>query len=142
MAAVVIDAGSKLLKPGLASPDQDPSLILPTKMKRVVEDDEGADASMIEEVTGDPVVREFIMDWNAMDDLLRHVLYTNLGWADGGGLILFTDPLFTPKAVGEQLVQVMFETFNVSGFYAIGRMSECTVDIGHGKIEILSVTQE
>ncbi|CAL9145421.1 unnamed protein product [Musa hybrid cultivar] len=104
MAAVVIDDGSKLLKAGLASPDQDPSLILPTKMKRVVEDDDGADASMIEEVTGDPVVREFIMDWNAMDDLLRHVLYTNLGWADGGGLILFTDPLFTPKAVGEQLV--------------------------------------
>lgn len=48
------------------------------------------------------------------------------------------------QAVREQLVQMMFETFNVSGFYAseqavlslyaVGRISGCTVDIGHGKI--------
>lgn len=40
----------------------------------------------------------------------------------------------------------MFETFNISGFYAseqavlslyaVGRISGCTVDIGHGKIGI------
>jgi len=46
----------------------------------------------------------------------------------------------------EQLVQLMFETFNISGFYAseqavlslyaVGRISGCTVDIGHGKIGI------
>lgn len=50
------------------------------------------------------------------------------------------------QAVREQLVQLMFETFNISGFYAseqavlslyaIGRISGCTVDIGHGKIGI------
>lgn len=48
------------------------------------------------------------------------------------------------QAVREQLVQLMFETFNISGFYAseqavlslyaVGRISGCTVDIGHGKI--------
>lgn len=48
------------------------------------------------------------------------------------------------QAVREQLVQMMFETFNISGFYAseqavlslyaVGRISGCTVDIGHGKI--------
>ena len=48
------------------------------------------------------------------------------------------------QAIREQLVQLMFETFNVSGFYAseqavlslyaVGRISGCTVDIGHGKI--------
>jgi len=42
----------------------------------------------------------------------------------------------------------MFETFNISGFYAseqavlslysVGRISGCTVDIGHGKIGIIS----
>jgi actin-related protein 7 len=42
----------------------------------------------------------------------------------------------------------MFEKFNVSGFYdseqavlslyAVGRISGCTVDIGHGKIGISS----
>lgn len=48
------------------------------------------------------------------------------------------------QANKEQLVQLMFETFNISGFYAseqavlslyaVGRISGCTVDIGHGKI--------
>lgn len=43
-------------------------------------------------------------------------------------------------------MQLMFETFNISGFYAseqavlslyaVGRISGCTVDIGHGKIGI------
>lgn len=52
------------------------------------------------------------------------------------------------QAIREQLVQLMFETFNVSGFYAseqavlslyaVGRISGCTVDIGHGKIGILA----
>lgn len=42
------------------------------------------------------------------------------------------------------MVQTMFETFNVSGLYAVeqavlslyavGRITGCTVDIGHGKI--------
>ncbi|KAG1348012.1 actin-related protein 7 [Cocos nucifera] len=148
MEAVVVDAGSKILKAGFAAPDQDPALIIPTKMKRMVEDGEPADSSAVEEVMVDPVVRGFIRDWDAMEDLLRHVLYTNLGWEVGEeGQILFTDPLSTPKAVREQLVQLMFETFNVSGFYAseqavlslyaVGRISGCTVDIGHGKIDLL-----
>lgn len=48
------------------------------------------------------------------------------------------------QAVRERLVQLMFEKFNVSGFYATeqavlslyaaGRISGCSVDIGHGKI--------
>lgn len=48
------------------------------------------------------------------------------------------------QAIREQLVQLMFETFNISGFYAseqavlslyaVGRISGCTVDVGHGKI--------
>ncbi|KAI8026296.1 Actin-related protein 7 [Camellia lanceoleosa] len=80
MEAVVIDAGSKLLKAGFAVPDQAPSM-----------------------------------------------------------------------AVREQLVQLMFETFNISGFYAseqavlslyaVGRISGCTVDIGHGKIDIAPVIE-
>ncbi|XP_008804695.1 actin-related protein 7 [Phoenix dactylifera] len=152
MEAVVVDAGSKLLKAGFAAPDQDPALIIPTKMKRVLEDGEPADGSAVEEVMVDPVVRGFIRDWDAMEDLLHHVLYTNLGWEVGEeGQILFTDPLSTPKSVREQLVQLMFETFNVSGFYAseqavlslyaVGRISGCTVDIGHGKIDIAPVCE-
>ncbi|KAH0453950.1 hypothetical protein IEQ34_018274 [Dendrobium chrysotoxum] len=152
MEAVVVDAGSKLLKAGFAAPDQDPAMIIPTKMKCVVEDGDMEDSTAFEEVTVDPVVRGFIKDWDAMEDLLRHVLYTGLGWEMGEeGQILFTDPLNTPKVAREQLVQMMFETFNVSGFYAseqavlslyaVGRISGCTVDIGHGKIDIAPVCE-
>ncbi|CBI24906.3 hypothetical protein AAG906_026561 [Vitis piasezkii] len=152
MEAVVVDAGSKLLKAGFAVPDQAPSMIIPTQMKRTLEDGPLTDSSLFEDITVDPVVRGFIRDWDAMEDLLNHVLYTGLGWEMGNeGQILFTDPLSTPKAFREQLVQLMFETFNISGFYAseqavlslyaVGRISGCTVDIGHGKIDIAPVIE-
>ncbi|AQK65250.1 Actin-related protein 7 [Zea mays] len=144
MEAVVVDAGSKLLKAGIAAPDQAPPLVMPSKMKLDVEDQEMADGAVVEEVVH-PVVRGFVKDWDAMEDLLNYVLYRDIGWEIGDeGQILFTEPLFTPKTLREQLVQLMFEKFNVSGFYAseqavlslyaVGRISGCTVDIGHGKI--------
>jgi len=144
MEAVVVDAGSKLLKAGIAAPDQLPPLVMPSKMKLEVEDQQLADGAVMEEVV-QPVVRGFVKDWDAMEDLLNYVLYRNIGWEIGDeGQILFTEPLFTPKTLREQLVQLMFEKFNVSGFYAseqavlslyaVGRISGCTVDIGHGKI--------
>ncbi|CAB82687.1 actin-like protein [Arabidopsis thaliana] len=148
MEALVVDAGSKFLKAGAAIPDQSPAMIIPSQMKRMVDDgSSSADnpTTVFEDVTLDPIERGLIRDWDAMEDLLRYVVYTGLGWEEGNeGNILFTDPLCTPKAIREQLVQLMFETFNVSGFYAseqavlslyaVGRISGCTVDIGHGKI--------
>ncbi|XP_044487972.1 actin-related protein 7 [Mangifera indica] len=154
MEAAVVDAGSKFLKAGPAIPDQAPSMIIPTQMKRMLEDGSAGDNnnSLAEDVTVDPIVRGFVRDWDAVEDLLNHVLYTGLGWEVGNeGQILFTDPLCTPKAVREQLVQLMFETFNITGFYAseqavlslyaVGRISGCTVDIGHGKIDIAPVIE-
>ncbi|CAG7866100.1 unnamed protein product [Brassica rapa] len=150
MEALVVDAGSKLLKAGAAVPDQSPAMIIPSQMKRMVDDD--GPSTVSEDVTLDPIERGFIRDWDAMEDLLRYVVYTGLGWEEGSeGNILFTDPLSTPKAIREQLVQLMFETFNVSGFYAseqavlslyaVGRISGCTLDIGHGKIDIAPVLE-
>ncbi|KAF3792100.1 Actin-related protein 7 [Nymphaea thermarum] len=152
MEAVVVDAGSKFLKAGYAVPDQEPTIIIPTKMRCIPEDEEPTDKSVSDEITVDPVVRGFIKDWDAMEDLLRYVLYTGLEWEVGNeGQILFTDPLATPKVVREKLIQMMFETFNVSGFYAseqavlslyaVGRISGCTVDVGHGKIDIAPVCE-
>lgn len=67
-------------------------------MKRTLEDGASGDNSVVEDVVVDPVVRGFVRDWDAMEDLLQHVLYTGLGWEVGNeGQILFTDPLCTPK---------------------------------------------
>jgi actin-related protein 7, plant len=124
MEAVVVDAGSKLLKAGIALPDQAPALVsvrispahlegaefraflssggfaaqvMPSKMKLEVEDQQLADGAVVEEVV-QPVVRGFVKDWDAMEDLLNYALYQNIGWEIGDeGQILFTEPLFTPK---------------------------------------------
>ncbi|KAK2440287.1 actin-related protein [Trifolium repens] len=159
MEAAVIDAGSSLLKAGFAIPDQTPAMIIPSQMKRMVDDKGSADDNgngngqlVVDDVAFEPVVRGYVRDWDAMEDLLNYVLYSGLGWEIGNeGQILFTDPLCTPKANKEQLVQLMFETFNISGFYAseqavlslyaVGRISGCTVDIGHGKIDIAPVIE-
>ncbi|CAM8942540.1 unnamed protein product [Rhodiola kirilowii] len=151
MEAIVIDAGSKFLKAGFAVPDQPPPLVIPSHMKPMIEDGP-ADIPMVEDTMVDPIVRGFVEDWDAMEDLLHHVLYSGLGWEMGSeGQVLFTDPLLTPKVMKERLVQLMFETFNVNGFYAmdqavlslyaVGRISGCTVDIGHGKIDIAPVIE-
>ncbi|KAK7404245.1 hypothetical protein VNO78_04971 [Psophocarpus tetragonolobus] len=152
MEAAVVDVGSKLVKAGFAIPDQTPAMIIPTQMKQMLDDGPVNDNSLPDSVTVHPVLRGFIRDWDAIEDLLHYVLYTGLGWEIGNeGQILFTDPLSTPKANKEQLVQLMFETFNISGFYAseqavlslyaVGRISGCTVDIGHGKIDIAPVIE-
>ncbi|KAE9584868.1 hypothetical protein Lal_00024311 [Lupinus albus] len=152
MEAAVVDAGSSLLKAGFAIPDQSPAMIIPTQMKRMLDDGALTENPVVDEVAVEPVVRGYITDWDAMEDLLNYVLYSGLGWEIGNeGQILFTDPLCTPKANKEQLVQLMFETFNISGFYAseqavlslyaMGRISGCTVDIGHGKIDIAPVIE-
>lgn len=67
-------------------------------MKRMLDDGPSADNPIFEDVTLDPIERGFIKDWDAMEDLLRYVVYTGLGWEEGNeGQILFTDPLCTPK---------------------------------------------
>lgn len=72
--------------------------IIPTQMKRTLEDGSLPDGSLFEDISVDPIVRGFIRDWDAMEDLLNHVLYNGLGWEMGNeGQILFTDPLATPK---------------------------------------------
>lgn len=101
MEALVVDAGSKLLKAGAAIPDQSPAMIIPSQMKRMVDNgSSSADnpTTVFEDVTLDPIERGLIKDWDAMEDLLRYVVYTGLGWEEGNeGNILFTDPLCTPK---------------------------------------------
>ncbi|KAL6345122.1 hypothetical protein AAG906_013606 [Vitis piasezkii] len=83
MEAVVVDVGSKLLKAGFTIPDQAPSMLIPTQMKRILEDGPLTDNSLFEDITVDLVVRGFIRDWDTMEDLLNHVLYTGLGWEMG-----------------------------------------------------------
>eukprot|EP00249_Psilotum_nudum_P014197 c24714_g1_i2 orf=218-1315(+) len=152
MEAAVLDVGTKLVKAGFAYPDQDPSIVLSTAMVKVKADDfeVGNDEEFSMEDVVNPVVRGTIRDWDAMEDLWRYVFYTGLGWEAGNeGQLLIAEPLLTPKILREKMVQIMFETFNVMGLYAVeqavlslyavGRISGCAVDVGHGKSDIVPV---
>jgi len=76
-------------------------------MKQLLDDGSVTDNSLADNVTVDPVVRGFIRDWDAIEDLLHHVLYTGLGWEIGNeGQILFTDPLCTPKVSQTRLLSL------------------------------------
>ncbi|KAJ1380160.1 Actin family [Sesbania bispinosa] len=73
MEAAVVDAGSSLLKAGFAIPDQTPALIIPTQMKRMLDDGSVTDNPLVDDVAVDPVVRGYIRDWDAIEDLLHYV---------------------------------------------------------------------
>lgn len=154
MEPIVLDVGSKLVKAGFAYPDQDPSMVFSTAMVKVKEDEsekaESEDEEFALEDMENPIVRGMIKDWDLMEDLWRYIFYTGLGWEVGNeGQLLITEPLLTPKVAREKVVQVMFETFNVTGLYAVeqavlslysvGRISGCAVDVGHGKTDIAPV---
>lgn len=149
MEPAVLDSGSQFLRAGFASPDQDPSIILPTAMTRVEEDGANGNGGAMGGVIH-PIQRGTIKDWDAMEDLWRYVFYTSLGWEPGSeGQLLVAEPLLTPKVSRERMVQTMFETFNVSGLYAmeqavlslyaVGRITGVAIDVGHGKIDIAPV---
>lgn len=145
----MLDSGSMYLKAGFASPDQDPSIILPTAMSRVEEEGGNGNSGVIGDITH-PIKRGMIKDWDAMEDLWRYVFYTGLGWEPGNeGQLLVAEPLLTSKVSRERMVQTMFETFNVNGLYAVeqavlslyavGRITGVAIDAGHGKIDIAPV---
>jgi len=76
--------------------------IIPSQMKRMVDETNdngnGNGQLVVDDVAVEPVVRGYVRDWDAMEDLLNYVLYSGLGWEIGNeGQILFTDPLCTPK---------------------------------------------
>lgn len=100
-------------------------------MKRMVDDGRSLTdysdnlSALVDDIAVDPVVRGYVRDWDAMEDLLHYVLYTGLGWEIGNeGQILFTDPLCTPKV----------------GFYFISGLCVCVkYDCNLCKICIVTV---
>ena len=95
-------------------------------MKRVPVDESLKDSSSLENVIVNPVVRGFIRDWDAMEDLLSHVLYSGLGWEIGNeGQILFTEPLATPKVC-------LAKVFSSSNLYLDHLFEICVVLLNDG----------
>ncbi|CAI7757270.1 unnamed protein product [Closterium sp. NIES-53] len=153
-----MDCGSGTFKAGYANPDADPPVIIPNRFVEAPGERPASNgASTIESgaaagrVVGG-VERGRVVDWGVMEDAWRYMLYEQMGWEEGGeGAVLLCEPILTPRADREQAAQILFESFSCSGFfaaeqpvlalYALGRLSGCCVDLGHGKTDF-SVVQE
>jgi actin-related protein 7 len=150
---VVIDLGSESIKAGYASQvpsEHEPRIVTPslvTVSSRGIRTDPSAHQQHHRVID-----RSFIANWDHLEAMLHYLFYEQLGWVIGEeGSALFVEPLFVGKAEREQLVQLLFERFNVMGVFvhdaavlsqfAAGKLSGCTVDIGHGKIDVATVSE-
>ena len=64
-----------------------------------------------------PIERGLIMGWDDMEEIWKHIFYSELRVAPEEHPILLTEPPLNPKANRERIVQTMFETFDVPGLY-------------------------
>lgn len=150
---VVIDLGSESIKAGFAGqvPDAGEPRIITPSLVQVHPRGTQANGNSGGRVM--PVVqRGSVTSMDRLDAMLHYLLYDQLGWEKGDeGSVLFVEPLFVGKAEREQLTQLMFEGYNVSGLYlhdaaalslfAAGKLAGISVDIGHGKVDIAAVSE-
>lgn len=82
--------------------------------------------------------------------MLHHILYDQLGWPPGDeAYLIATDPLVNSRQDREAIAQLMFETFNVMGYYvvdsavsslyAMGKTQGVVVNVGHTGTDICQV---
>lgn len=93
-----------------------------------------------------------IKDWEALESLLYYCIYEQLEWKMGAeGSFIAVEPALTSKSDRELLIQLMFEVFNVSSFfatdsavaslYSIGKHTGLVVDFGYEKIDVIPVVE-
>ncbi|GMH42946.1 hypothetical protein BSKO_10868 [Bryopsis sp. KO-2023] len=140
---VVVDYGSDTLKAGLVvnfPSEQEPAVVTPS----VVVAPDGSRRTAVSHGQ--------VEDWDALESLLYYSVYDRLKWKQGEeGQLLVCEPLFTPRADRERLTQILFEMCNSTGvflqdsavlsLYAVGRLTGCVLDLGHGKIDIAPVSE-
>eukprot|EP00798_Chlamydomonas_sp_ICE-L_P004670 gene4670-14867_t len=150
---VVLDYGSKTFKAGFSysfPSEEEPRVAIPTIVERT---DQPAEPSQHQgSNVRFPVVKGKIHNFEEIEALTSHVLYDKLGWEVGAeGLVIMSEPVLTSRSDREATAQMMFETFNVEGLYvqdqatlslyALGRITGCVLDVGHGKVDVSVVTE-
>lgn len=163
---VVVEYGSHTFRAGLAynfPSDQEPRLVVPATVRSIPPDgtaEQSAGGSqqngrVLSQAAQEPVpVVEHgrITYWPGFEALLHYTLYQQLGWQIGEeGSVIMPEPLFTPRADREQLTQLAFEEFNMTGFflcdqpvlslYSVGKITGTVVDLGHCKTDISVIAE-
>ncbi|CAG5132873.1 unnamed protein product [Candidula unifasciata] len=151
--AVVLDIGSDSCKVGFAG-DHEPKAVISTVVGRQAQQQVsvggasknyfGQDALNSESThaLSYPVQRGVVTDWDSMEILLDHIFQSKLSIKSQERPVLVTETPKNPTENKEKLAEVLFEKFQVPGFfsscqavlclYCAGRTTGLVLDIGSG----------
>lgn len=149
---IVLDYGSKTFKAGYSTDfpsEEAPRILTPNMVELLRPTAPGqpttSTSSLHDPPVHFPIQHGRITNISEFEALVHHILYDRAGWIPGEeGSIVIAEPLLTPRKDREAVAQIMFEAFNVNGYfiqdsatlslYAVGRLSGVVLDIGHGKV--------
>lgn len=128
--AVVIDNGTGTIKAGFSGDDAPravfstivgrpkvPGIMCGIDQKHVFMGEEAKQKKEILNLAC-PVEYGFVKDWDDMEKVWHHTLYSELRVSPEEHPVLMTESSLNPKSEREKLTEVMFETFNVPYFYS------------------------
>lgn len=149
--ALIIDHGSDTYKAGFANDDEVPSSIFPSIIGFPKSDtDEPKDfyvgREVLEKKDNLNIVRTIehgiTKDWDYFTKIINHIYQHELHIEPTEHPVLITTKELTPKRQYEEMIKIMFETFNVPSFYvskqgflsllSTGRATGISCDIGEG----------
>ncbi|BFZ00049.1 hypothetical protein BsWGS_03088 [Bradybaena similaris] len=146
---VVMDIGSDSCKVGFAG-DQVTKGVIPSVVGRPSQQEGskknhvGQDAlnAQAAHTLSYPVQRGVVTDWDSMEVLLEHLFQSTLSIKSQERPVLVTDTPKNPPENKEKMAEVLFEKFQVPGFfsacqavlclYSAGRTTGLVLDIGSG----------
>lgn len=161
--ALVVDNGSGMVKAGFAGEDTPrcvfPSIVGRPKYKKTMKhnpDDRdqvfvGDDAQMKRGILKlrYPIEHGIVTDWDDMMKVWEHTFYNQLRVDPRGRSVMLTEAPQNPKKNREQMMEIMFEKFNVGAsyvavqgvlsLYASGRTTGVVLDIGDGVTHTIPV---
>ena len=126
---IIIDNGSGYIKAGLSGEEWSrtvfPTCIgYPKYSSGMVGGDKkeffvGADAEAKRGVLklNYPIENGIVNNWDDMEKIWGHIFTNELRVAPEEHNVMITEPILNPKENGEKMAQIIFETFNVPGFY-------------------------
>lgn len=152
--AIVLDAGSGMMKAGFAGEDA-PRAVFPNihgKPKHVpvmvgmgqkdnyIGDEAQSMRGML--MLKHPIEHGYVTDFDSMEKVWHHTFYNELRVAPEEHPIIITETPLTSKANREKTTQIMFENFNVPAMfvsatgtlvtYASGRTCAMVLEVGDG----------